>query len=879
MTRPWATIADHIIRGGAWALIYIFILSYLHPELILNDSVAAGGDTASHFYTAVYLKEQLLTHGRLAGWCPGNYAGFPMFQMYFPLPFLLMVGLSLVMPLAVSFKVVTVLGIFMLPLACSRFLKALGYGRQTGDLGAICVLAFLFMETNSAWGGNIPSTLAGEFCYSLGLSLGLIYLGRMFQDIDANRHGLSNAVLLALVGLCHGYPLLFCVTGAGFFLLTTSNWVRRLAYILEVNLLAFGLMGFWIVPLLAFTPYTTPFNFVWEIKGLKEVIPSIIWPLAGLGGVYAVLHWFRPGRGLDHSKRISYFVYLVGTAILFYFTAFRIGVVDIRFLPFAQLFAVLLGAVAVGRLVGRFRAQSLAILAVALAMVAWTGYQETYIKDWAAWNFSGWQEKPLWPAFRKVVEHLDGDFSQPRVVYEHAGLTEAAGTVRAFESLPWFAGRATLEGVYIQASLSAPMAFYIQSQVSQSISAPLNKYNYSRFDLARARGSLKLFNVSQYITVTRASRQAALATPGYRLEASFPPFAIFSVEGIGDKYVVEPRFQPVAVLSEDPKRDGFEWFRWTDLEVPVVLSREVKPDEKGLFAEVIEPSQMRKLVHRKFPQSGGIRETIHNDEIIIEGATPGVPLWIKVSYHPNWQVEGAPKVWRSGPAFMLVVPDSDRVRLLFGRGWPDYLGALLSLMAWCYVAATKYAEAGRPSFGGNPRWHGFLSFLLRPLTGPASRWRRLVLLSSLTVLAAIMGYMIFAAQYQDPAVYFRKGLSFYDRKDYGNAREYFAESVRRFPWSPSVDQSLHHLALTYFNEDKYPAAREVWESIERDYPESRLLETALYHIVMTYHSENRITEARPWIRKLTTMFPGSIWAEKAWPLLGDSLETSAMDGQ
>ena len=872
MNRSWPTITDHIIRGGAWALVYVFVFSYLHPELIFTDSLASGGDTASHFYTAVYLKEQLLPNGRLVGWCPGNYAGFPMFQMYFPLPFLMMVGLSLVMPLTVSFKVVTVLGIFMLPLACSRFLRNLGYDKHTGDLGAICGLAFLFVESNSAWGGNIPSTLAGEFCYSIGLSLGLLYLGRMYRDMDSGRHEISNALLLALVGLCHGYPLLFCVSGVGYFLLTTRNWVRRLAYILEVNLLAFCLMGFWIVPLLAFAPYSTPFNFVWEIKSLREVIPVIIGPLAALGAFYGVLQLVRPDHDFESRPRLFYFIYLVGTAIILYFTAFNLGVVDIRFLPFAQLFGVMLGAAALGWMVSKLRARSLAVLAVALAMVFWTAHHENYIKDWAGWNFSGWREKPLWPAFKKVVDHLEGDFSQPRVVYEHAGLSNAVGTVRAFESLPLFAGRATLEGVYIQASLSAPFAFYIQSQVSQSISAPLTGYNYSRFDLARAHGSLKLFNVSQYITVTRASREAASVAPGYKLEAFYPPFAIFEVEDAGTQYVVEPLYQPVAVLSDNPKRDGFEWFRWTDLEVPVVLTRDLKANEAGFFADVTAPSQIRNLPHVKATPGGGIRETVRNDEIVITGARPGVPLWVKVSYHPNWQVQGAPKVWRAGPSFMLIVPDSENVRLFFGRTWPDYFGGFLSLMALFYIAAAKYAGAGSHRPVGIPRWHGFLSLFLRPLSGPAGRNPRLVLSAGLLVLAGLTGYMIFATQYQDPAVYFRKGLSFYDRQDYGQAREYFMEGAGRFPWSPSVDQTLHHLALTYYHQGNYQAAREVWERIDQEYPESRLLETALYHIAATYQWENRIDEAEPWIRKLTSAFPGSVWAEKALEMIGESQE-------
>ena len=63
---------------------------------------------------------------------------------------------------------------------------------------------------------------------------------------------------------------------------------------------------------------------------------------------------------------------------------------------------------------------------------------------------------------------------------------QGAGTVRAFENLPLFSGRSTLEGVYIQGSLSVPFIFYLQSEISQQPSTPIPDYNYSRFNLKKA---------------------------------------------------------------------------------------------------------------------------------------------------------------------------------------------------------------------------------------------------------------------------------------------------------------------------------------------------------------------------------------------------------
>src|SRR5438309_11680592 len=93
----------------------LLVLSYFPPSLMLAGTTAAGGDLGSHNYAASYARALLLTRHRLTGWIPGNYLGFPLFQMYFPAPFTMMALLSLVLNPNVTFKLVTILGIITLP--------------------------------------------------------------------------------------------------------------------------------------------------------------------------------------------------------------------------------------------------------------------------------------------------------------------------------------------------------------------------------------------------------------------------------------------------------------------------------------------------------------------------------------------------------------------------------------------------------------------------------------------------------------------------------------------------------------------------------------------------------------------------------------------
>lgn len=847
-----------------WGAIYYFIITRLHPQLVLTDSIPTGGDLGSHYPSLVYLRDVLLPQGRLVGWQPGNYAGFPQFQMYFPLPFLLMIAGNLFVPLTISFKLVSLAGVLTLPLAAYGFVKNLGYDRCVADLAATATLPFLFMEANSAWGGNVGSTLAGEFTYSLGLSLSLLYLGRLFAS-QPNRQGIiSLAVLLASVGLCHGYTLLFCVLGAAYFLISTQNWLSRLRYLLQINLLAFCLMGFWIVPLLLFLSYSTPFNYVWQLDSWQDVFPPILWPLVFPGVAGIILDLIRGGSG---QSRAGFLAYLILIAAAFFSIGFHIGLVDIRFLPFAQLLLVISGGLSLGRLAALIKAKEIIIVGLGLAIITWTGHRVLVVSDWAAWNFSGWTTKPLWPAFEEINRHLRGNFSLPRVAYEHSDMTEGTGTIRAFESLPFFAGRATLEGVYIQACLSSPFVFYLQSEISPDMSAPLSTYNYGRFDLERAKKHLHLFNVSQYVTTSYAGFFKASQTPGYQLEKTAGPFSVFRVLGGEERYVVQPNYRPVLVLSANPKQDSFAWFRQADVDIPVVLAspgsqKRAAPNNRyfaAVWSEDNAPWDWGKLPREPLPPSAPLKETISEEEIIIEGAQPGQPLWIKVSYHPNWQVEGADRVWRTAPSFMMVFPTSSRVRLQYGWTWPDYLGLGLTVLGGIWVMGLGIRRWSHPEIRRANVWEN----TEERIAIPGHPRTRLVLIMLIAFLSLGIVLVNLSTSYQDPNAYFQRGLRQYQNQEYTKARDVFQEAIRHFPLSPVVDYTWHLLALTYFQEGRYDEARASWSTFGERYPESRQLPEAWYHIGLTYLRQDQLPQAEETLIRLRREFPDTTWAEEA----------------
>jgi len=63
---------------------------------------------------------------------------------------------------------------------------------------------------------------------------------------------------------------------------------------------------------------------------------------------------------------------------------------------------------------------------------------DSFIEKWIRSNYAGFENKRLWPSFASVNRFLKGGPDAPRVIYEHSMVHAGAGTVRAFEMLPFF---------------------------------------------------------------------------------------------------------------------------------------------------------------------------------------------------------------------------------------------------------------------------------------------------------------------------------------------------------------------------------------------------------------------------------------------------------
>ncbi|MHB8219223.1 MAG: hypothetical protein ACYDHU_02710 [Acidimicrobiales bacterium] len=200
--------ATVVAVGGVIAV----TLWQLHLPLLLANTTTTGGDTGAHYMMPAYFTSNLFPH--LTGWNPGWYDGYPMYTFYFILPDVLVALASHVITYNVAFKLATVMGSILLPVAAWACGKLFGLPAPVPAVLATATLPYLFDYTWTIYGGNLFSTMAGEYSFSLSLALALLFLGLFARGIRTGRGRGWAAVVLALCILAHIVPAAFAMVGA-----------------------------------------------------------------------------------------------------------------------------------------------------------------------------------------------------------------------------------------------------------------------------------------------------------------------------------------------------------------------------------------------------------------------------------------------------------------------------------------------------------------------------------------------------------------------------------------------------------------------------------------------------------------------------------------
>jgi hypothetical protein len=436
------------------------------PGPLFRNSLTTGGDTGAHVWTSTFVKEHLVGSLRPTGWSKDWYAGFPVLHFYFPTPTWAIVLLSYVIPINVAFKLISVSGLFGLPFAAMFFARSARLSLVQRYLFGLASLLFLSLSHFEILGGNIISTMAGEFSFSISLSLGLVFLGLLLRVWNDGTHRAWAAVVLAFAGTSHLLPTIFIGVSSLALMCTHIQCVgvirsvgRRVFDALVVAVVGGLLASFWIIPFAARLPFANDMG--WErttafVAGLFPAFSttklsdaprtavattSVAIGLAILGGLVSLarLVWAKHKRRIvpaDARLGVTLGIMMAVAAVAYRFTPqYRLW--NERALPFYYLCAYLLasfGLVALGRLLRVQSRKSILLGSTALislwsigaplrilpGMVPIPKWQKgqlsiqradtsediSSIDDWPAYNYNGYEDQDEWPEFSALINTM-----------------------------------------------------------------------------------------------------------------------------------------------------------------------------------------------------------------------------------------------------------------------------------------------------------------------------------------------------------------------------------------------------------------------------------------------------------------------------------------
>ena len=777
----WKRLSAIIVVGGAT----IFLLLTLHPDLILRNNTPTGGDMGAHVWGPAFLRDHLLNNFRLAGWSMDWYAGLPVYRYYMVVPALFIVALNLVLPYGIAIKIAAVIGILTLPYCAWLFGRFARFAYPIPEMLAIAATIFLYDESFTIYGGNIASTMAGEFSFSIALSLSILGFALVARGLETGKYLAASSIVVALSALSHGIVLLFVFGGVALMLLF---WIpqkidgRRdntsVVFGVKIIGLAILLSAFWVIPFVTSHAYMTDMKYEPRPSGSSDSFWSMYFPLSTLWdaiimslallglasqvvrrhkigmwmGAYGVLlaagvYFARGGLpviGLLWNPRILPFFYLLRYFLfaigIYEVVAFAARVLSLERVArqalsrngsddeaqFAQIssartkvsfnLGVLVAFVVATFIVVGFRFQELPFGSVKTNAAGKSEYvwgpirgassNDGFVDGWARWNFTGYEGKSAYGEYHDVVttmKSLGADPSQGcgRAVWENNGELNKYGTTMGLMLLPFWTNGciSSMEGLFFEAAGTTPYHFITAAAMSKQSSNPVRELRYDNNDAAKGVAYMRALGVKYFMGFTPEAVTAASAQPGLIKVAQSGPWVIFRVTE--SDLVVPIAVQPVVVsmASGDPRERwleiGTSWFQhadewaalpadagpqeWQHIDAKIDLTRrEGEPGASGRRVDIVTPGEAIEPV--ALPPVVVSNIEMGQSAVSFSVDKIGVPVLVRVSYFPNWKVDGAKGPFRVAPNMMVVIPTSNIIKLHYGSTSRDYMAYLLTFI-------------------------------------------------------------------------------------------------------------------------------------------------------------------------------------------------------
>ena len=684
---------------------YSIILILLRVDLIFVNNTPTGGDMGAHVVPIKYFIENFASNFMISGWSNDWFAGYPLYYFYFPLPAIFTYFLNLIFPYGIAFKIMVVGSVVLAIYSIEKLFRREDYLFSHIGIGA--GLMFALTESFTIYGGNLASTLAGQFSFTYSLAFGnlaIYYLTKSKHKYNF----LISSFFLSLCLLSHLIPFILYLPAYSIYWLIKKETIQIKFMSIFIFL---TMVTRFVVPLIYNLEFTTNMSYT-PYTRVKDLIKPDILPYTFL--LFLFLLGRFNFRKLKESKIFSIFEYyiVIFSVILYFYVPegalwngrlvpfFNLGIIIIFFkildfllkdiLQFQQgkliinliiifsIFLILYVFYSKWIEFNRYRFFIISIIIITLLGLL-LFYESSYklfnlgvfvfvissmsfLPHWVNWNFTGYEGKENWKEIEALYSSLN-KLPSGRIMWEPNSELNKYGTPMVLMTIPLFTDHTSMEGLYFDSSITTPFHFIAVSGLAEKPSNPVGGLSYINNDFEKGVKYLKDLGVDYFISYTESISSKAINNKDLELLFVSEPFSVFKIETnkielVNQKIEKFPRISFYERTSSSLFRDteyenffekAYNNYRNLDeyrvIELPIGVNIDSSKKDDLIITNLI----------------------IASDEIKFTTNKPNELHIVKVSYFPNWKIEKGTGPYRISPSFMAVIPHTENVVLTFQR--------------------------------------------------------------------------------------------------------------------------------------------------------------------------------------------------------------------
>ena len=690
------------------------LIIFLRIELVFSDLLPTGGDMGAHIVPTKFFVTELFNNFKLSGWSQDWFAGYPVYYFYFPLPPIITSLLNFIFPFSISFKTMVLISQVLLVVSIEMLMRK--NSREFSFYGFGVGLLYLLTESFTIFGGNLASSLAGQYSFTYSIAFGnlsIFYLVKSKYKYSIE----IAALLIGLSVLSHLIPfMIYLPIFAFYFVKSNIKIYKKISAFLFFLFVAvrFSIVLFLNLEFttnMTYTPYTQ----------LSDLVKSDVLPLVIGTAIYII-----SSKSKTSLKAISGFeIYLLFISIYLFFYGPESALWNGRVVPFFNLgiiilffnllhfdiknltkkiqgkyplllFILLINSYFMylyySKWGNTYSITTISVILIVLVMflisinsrnflfyttiVSLTFGTLSYLPHWLNWNFSGYESKSNWTDITTLYEGLD-TLEPGRIMWEPNSDLNKYGTPMVLMTIPMFTDHQSVEGLYFDSSITTPFHFLTVSGLAERPSNPVGGLTYINGEFDKGFRLMEDLGVDYFIAYTSSIKDKANKDENFNFLFSNEVFNVYSintekVELVGDNlYIFErPDFYERlrnAVLRAGSEQSFFEsaYKNFKDeLNYKIIENYDESYADPGDKNTTLLISDLN----------------IQNELITFKTNKPNQLHLIKVSYFPNWKIKNGYGPFRISPSFMAVIPKDEFVEIKFESSNTEKALNLLSIL-------------------------------------------------------------------------------------------------------------------------------------------------------------------------------------------------------